>query len=1082
MIPTKKLTLKQKLQLQVQQLKRKKILEKQQKQIEKQQKEAEAQRQKLLQAQQRQQAQIQATQMQAQMQIQAQAQMQAQIQVHAQVIQAQQMQLQAQQTQMQIQQAPPQLSVSSTRTTVPSGAATASVVPQPQGAASSSSFANKAQPPSVHKAVPSSSVVAPANNGGITKTTSSDETKDLPSQPQLQTHPLPLVQPAAPAASKHNTMVSAAATPLARMIPPQAAVATATTQEGTMMMMLPTTTTSQAMVHPSARTMEMMMTASLPPLQALPPVLAAATAPAIPVVPPIPKQSAPPPAKAAPAPVLLMDPLIDPSPFRFGYQKLDQPIEITKETPNSSFGVTLRSISQSCLVLVDPTQKRRQRIEYTVLQCIDPSLQNARSSGVQTLQPFDLILSINGVSVFGKTFQEAIQLFSKSRTASGRITATLTVARKNVVPKSMMPRTTPSYNHNLPWTPVETAALALQVLLMQQNHLLGQAMNVDFFSSFQKDYFPHRSPQQLYQIWMEQQGRIQSMLQASASQFWSQQWKRLESPAMTMQQTTVVWSDQKRAQHRALPRPRTGCKCGQLDHRYVHDPKCVLYSNIRNQIPKEQMDEILREEKDDNDSNKKVKLSKDEKAQLSKLERHQYEKLLWEKEQRSQESIEARFVTLCQDYQVHTLHQAVYAPSSLQTIVLSALFELQGELQEITLKAKAKMEAKEAEAEAQAKAKEEAAKAKAEAEAAKTNEDDEDDDDSDSDDDDDVPLAVLGKRELEQAESAKNANKRSKPNESCWNLEFLCKLVQKISHTWGHVYQEPTHRDYQWRWEVHHGYHSSSDTDSRIPSQNPRRPNSYSLEHLRFLQVSSSDELQSTVLPNLNEWMMEQQISKKNVQATTTASTEKKVTTAAAPMTASKSASAPPPPPPPAAPTAATSAAPAVPASGTAAPAPTTASAQPAAAPTTNPLPVMSPEQAQALMNLVQVVSSMSGILDELQALVTSGVVKTTKYGTIEFKEDWIEHVSPLLLQEAHDEWGIGADPNRLYHVHTELRKAIRKHWTRLEKGWYLKTDTSGSELIYNAHELEDWRRALESQTDAKIQVDEGIGMFGYSF
>ena len=1068
-IPTKKLTLKQKLQLQVQQLKRKKMFEKQQKQMEKMQKE----RQQQLEAQQRQQAQAQA---QMQMQAQAQMQIQAQIQVQAQVIQAQAIQMQAQQMRAQqmqaMQQAQPQLSVSSSASTVPP-----SVVPQHPGA--SSAPTNHHAPP-VNMVVPSSSVVvAPAEGGGKVKTTSSsNETANKNPLPKPQ--PLPLVQTEALAALKHNTMGSAAAaaTPL-EMIP--VATTQARTQGTTMM--LPTT--SQAMVPPSARTtMTMMMTASsLPPLQAsLQPVLAPAIPPAIPAVPPmIPKQSAPPHSHASPVvTTLLMDPLVDPSPFRFGYQKLDQPIAISKTSPGSSFGVTLRSISQSCLVLVDPTQKRRKRIEYTVLQCIDPSVQNARRSGVQNkLQPFDLILSINGESVFGKTFQEAIQLFSKSaENGGGRITATLTVARKKVVPKSLVPRSVPpNYNHNhLPWTPVETAALALQVLQLQQSNtnLLGQAMNVDFFLALQTEFFPHRSPQQLYQIWMEQQGRLQSSLQEQANAFFTQQWKRLESPAM-LQQTTVVWSDQKRAQHRALPRPPSGCKCGQLDHRYVHDNKCVLYSNLRNQIPKDQMEQVFQD-----DDDKKIKLSKDEKAQLSKLERHQYEKLLVEKEQRLQEDIEARFVTLCQDYQVHTLHQAVYAPSSLQTIVLSALFELQAELEEITLKAKAQAVAQ-AQAEAEAEAKE-----KAKAEAVKASED-VSDDDSDSDDDD-VPLAVLGKRELEQAESAKNANKRSKPNDEkiSWNLEFLCKLAHKLSQSWGHVYQEPSHRDYQWRWEVHHGYHSSSDATLTNISKNPRRPNSYSLEHLRFLQVSSSDELQSTVLPNLNEWMMEQQISKKNVQATTTASTEKKVTTAAALMTARKSASAPPPPPPAASASPATSAAPAVPASGTAAaPAPTTASAPAAAAaPTTNsPPPVMSPEQAQALMSLVQVVTSMSGILDELQALVTSGVVEQTQYGTIEFKENWIEHLSPLLLQEAKDEWGIGADPNRLYHVHTELRKAIRKHWTRLEKGWYLQTDTdSRSELIYNAHELEDWRRALESQTDAKIQVDEGIGMFGYSF
>ena len=106
---------------------------------------------------------------------------------------------------------------------------------------------------------------------------------------------------------------------------------------------------------------------------------------------------------------------------------------------------------------------------------------------------------------------------------------------------------------------------------------------------------------------------------------------------------------------------------------------------------------------------------------------------------------------------------------------------------------------------------------------------------------DDLPLLALGKRPPlgELGPLAKKTRNGTELASLGFHPTFLAQLLIFISHTWGHVYREPTHNDFSWRWEVHHGQTSESH-DKRETSKNPRTPGSLTFENVEFAVKSTA--------------------------------------------------------------------------------------------------------------------------------------------------------------------------------------------------------------------------------------------------
>jgi hypothetical protein len=197
---------------------------------------------------------------------------------------------------------------------------------------------------------------------------------------------------------------------------------------------------------------------------------------------------------------------------------------------------------------------------------------------------------------------------------------------------------------------------------------------------------------------------------------------------------------------------------------------------------------------------------------LSALETAFKDRFVKLKEEQVKEEDEARFVAEMERIQLTTLRKAIFAPS-LTVIILSSLASISDEFEKM----------------ATIKTAEKTPSLVKETPPAPLHV-------VDVDSDDDVPLMALGKRGAllpgKERESKKQKTEETPPCEVGFNVLFLGKLLLHMSKTWGHVYREPSHKDYAWRWEVFHGSYSEQGT---MPGgKNPKTPGSTTLETLQF--------------------------------------------------------------------------------------------------------------------------------------------------------------------------------------------------------------------------------------------------------
>ena len=528
--------------------------------------------------------------------------------------------------------------------------------------------------------------------------------------------------------------------------------------------------------------------------------------------------------------------LTSPSSYCHTHELLPTPLIIYKP-PQGSFGITLRVDTSSVLVEPELThrdiianilhhlvntisltndepittkrRKRRRRVNYCAMAIVDGTKQNVVNL-THKLQPGDVILSIYGIPTSGRSFQEACLMFGGGTVSDGgMIQCEISVARrKQMVVNSPV---VPTVQQPFVAAMVPPKSLPNQIPFTY-NEITNQILSGDFSThelvalfhgmstalTHQSRSLGYKAPSALEESMVQLPLRELAHVKLKLLQL-IRAFEQNSTEAATKHWKDAIWTDSQRANLRAKPRPIRGCRCGSMDHDFVNHRSCLLYSNLRPLT-------IL------STPSQQAPLETSFKD-LSALESAYKERIVKIKEEHEKEEEEARFVTEMERIQLISLGKAIFAPS-LTAMVLSSIasvssdFELQAMAAAKTIEKKNITEPKLSSLEV------------------------------DVDSDDDVPLVSLGKRGAAPtyaSEGKKQKTDEHHPLEVGFNVLFLGKLLVHLSKTWGHVYREPGHKDYAWRWEVFQGSHSDQGTkQSGDLSKNPKRPGSSSLENMLF--------------------------------------------------------------------------------------------------------------------------------------------------------------------------------------------------------------------------------------------------------
>ena len=563
---------------------------------------------------------------------------------------------------------------------------------------------------------------------------------------------------------------------------------------------------------------------------------------------------------------------------------------VIKKEVKDSFGVTLRYESKSVLVAREEVPKvtvvatvtsgggvatssttstvttttekkpRRKRETFGVLNVVDAN--KARFANERKLQPGDIILLINGRDVGGMTFGEACRFISTAAarcSVTGEIRCVLTVARRKVALPTVVAAGT-NYLHRLPHStsgmqPTPAAIPLIPFSIFGEN-VIGDFTYVEWCALIQafpivsralttgiallpvarkdictaviakddyRNFLNQRSGESMQAKMAFEGKRIEVEAKQKAEEYWKVAWEgEMKRDADNENNSLVVenyLTDAQRSRLRSKARPTTGCKCGSKTHTFVSDPKCVLFRDVKQFC--EQHSINIEDEK------RKVKGKKISTKGKGKLESAYIRRFNQLREETAATKEEAEFVLKMEQNQCFGMKKAVFAPSSLCTVVLSAVAAVMDLIPKDRLLDSAELLEVE----------------KTEVDEPK-NALDSDDDDSD---DEDMPLNALVKPLASHKRVATNSKlpspKRPKQSESSNDHSkskavpsayILGEILKQISKTYGHLFLEPSHPNYAWQ-QRHRSVITTPIRHEIMFAGNPRKPGTLSFENVRFI-------------------------------------------------------------------------------------------------------------------------------------------------------------------------------------------------------------------------------------------------------
>jgi hypothetical protein len=134
-------------------------------------------------------------------------------------------------------------------------------------------------------------------------------------------------------------------------------------------------------------------------------------------------------------------------------------------------------------------------------------------------------------------------------------------------------------------------------------------------------------------------------------------------------------------------------------------------------------------------------------------------------------------------------------------------------------------------------------------------------------------------------------------------------------------------------------------------------------------------------------------------------------------------------------------------------------------------------QHAQSLNILAHVLSpTRTGVMDELDALITTNVVVVDDRGIPKLSRDWWTRIDILVLDDMEAKWGIDIDTKGKCGVFEPIRKTLYRKWTSCDTGWALNTDIE--DIVYEFQEFDEWRMAFTDKQRSRLDQADGIGKF----
>ena len=461
-------------------------------------------------------------------------------------------------------------------------------------------------------------------------------------------------------------------------------------------------------------------------------------------------------------------------------------------------------VPSQIIISQKPRKKRRIRVNYGVITVMTVSKATVFASedieqkvlSVPELKTGDIILEFNGRNVGGLTFAEACKALAATsvKDANGIIRCNLKVARRveikapqRVLPvnvgvgSSILGSTKPV--SLIPFVAIgnrvisgefssaEWQALVRSLSSIHRELATGMALQPvslgDLLAALKNDethkILQHRSIDILNSKLIFEGQKVKNQLAMLAESHWTTVWK-LEVDADPNNENNWLFqgplTDAKRSALRSLARPLTGCRCGSMTHEFVNDTKCVLYRNVKAFLGSDKMG-----------SNPGGAAKAAQNKARNALEAAYIERFMKLRAETEAAKAEAEFVLNMEIKQSSEMNKAVFAPTSLCTMVLSAVaWMMEGETDDDKLSVRE-------------------SSGEDETNDDKDSDDVGDGDNDDSDEEEDLPLNLL-------ASSTKKISHITKKNTP--STYVLAKVLLHISRTYGHLFQEPSHVEYAW--------------------------------------------------------------------------------------------------------------------------------------------------------------------------------------------------------------------------------------------------------------------------------------------
>lgn len=676
------------------------------------------------------------------------------------------------------------------------------------------------------------------------------------------------------------------------------------------------------------------------------------------------------------------------------------------------------------------------------------------TSVASILEPGDIVLTINGQSVGGMTFSNAVSLMSLSESSIAGLDATtttttgddilccyLTVARRrrrrrrsmNVnhgMQKSMTPtvQLLPSPSRivvgGVPTNNNPKTMMQIPFVVNGNGTISGQFSNIEWKTLIHGvSTLSHRLFSGMALLTISQRDALVDILRTNrdlhcrdlksletkleyesnclllemkqlAKKYWTMKWKvetatnndDNDSSSTTVRNETVsMLTYAQRSVLRGAVRPATGeCKCGSSSHTFVSDSRCPLYRDVR-QYCKDNSIDIRGSSTTSQQYNRgNVKVNTNNVLEKAYVDR--YIKL------RNEDSAirdEAIFVLEMETIQSSMMNKAVLAPTSLCTLLLSAVASIQDQdelydsgVSATSNKVDMMMNRTSSKMEILAAAP---------------------DSDYDDSDDEDVPLNALvqqqrgSKQKVSTSTNSSSPSKRPKRGTEYYNKTrsinnlphsyFMAKILKHISRCHGHVFTEPSHADYSWQ-QRHRSVITTPLSKEIMFKGNPRTPGSLSFENIHF--ILDEERMSRLHIAWENHAHKKQDYDDDNTNTLTEINDEWIIT------------------------------------------------------------------------HLVS--DTVTGIRHEVNVLVSMGILYIDRSGKIVLARNWQEHVPHMILNEMKNAWGIKIDSNSLFCIHDTIKTSLELYWESNEYGWRRRLAKSNNNDNVYDNNIVDYENVFDNE------------------